>query len=70
MADVKGYNEVGMSKVLTTAAELTKRASFLLGECDSILMPSVSKVSYRKEAALCLAEAEELIAAVRKEGSL
>lgn len=61
---IKSYNERGLASVLDGADDLIKRAAGLYRSLDSSAPPAV-KSSYRKEAEVCLAEAEELIAAVR-----
>lgn len=67
---IEGYSEGGLSAVLKGAAALVDRASFLLGEIKVAITPPAVSQAYRKEAACCLAEAEELISSVRAEGRL
>ena len=67
---VKDYNEKGLASVLDGAANLVERAAKKLREIESYATPPAVSESYRREATVCLAEAEELIAAVRKESGL
>ena len=67
---VKGYNDKGMASVLDGAYDLIKRAAGLLREINNTMTPPAVSQSYRREASMCLAEAEELISAVRAEHRL
>ena len=60
-----GYHEDGLASVLIGAANLVERAADRLRECRTSRAPPAVAKAYRKEVALCLAEAEELIVAVR-----
>jgi hypothetical protein len=62
---MKGYNEKGLSGMLDVAGDLVKRAAKLFDDCGNSAVPAAAKPALRKELELCLAEAEELIAAVR-----
>lgn len=63
---IADYNERGLASVLDAAAELATRAANALRKSGEVLASPLVSESYDKEADLCLAEAEELIAAVRK----
>ena len=67
---VKGYNEKALASVLDGAADLIERAAKKLREMESYCTPLPVSESYRREATVCLSEAEELISAVRKESGL
>lgn len=64
---ISGYNERGLAKVLDGAHDLVKRAADLYRGMDSIGPSPIVKSAQKREIDLCLAEAEELIAAVRAE---
>lgn len=67
---VKGYSENGLAKVLEAAKDMLERAARCIRAAGDLGVPNATNASYRKEASLCLAEAEELIAAVRHEARL
>lgn len=62
---IKGYNEKGLAAVLDGAANLIERASTALFKIGTYGTPPAVQEALRKEANLCMAEAEELIAQVR-----
>jgi len=65
---LKDYRERGLSDVLRCAEEMVGRAAKLLSDCAATVPIAVSNAK-KREANLCLAEAEELIARVRAAGS-
>lgn len=62
---IKDYDEKGLAAVLDGAANLIQRASSALYKSGEYGTPPRVGTSLRKEANVCLAEAEELIAEVR-----
>jgi hypothetical protein len=62
---IKDYDEKGLASVLDGVADLIQRASTALFKIGSFGTPPSVAASLRKEANLCLVEAEELIAQVR-----
>jgi hypothetical protein len=64
----KGYNEQGFAAVLDGAHNLVGRAAHLFREIKTAVTPPAVSAAYRREADACLAEAAELIEAVRNRG--
>lgn len=67
---MRGYNERGFASVLDGVADLITRAAKLFRDLNNTQTPPAVKAAYRREITACLAETEELIAALRKEASL
>lgn len=66
---IKEYNGPGLAKILEGAADMIQRAATLYAAFSTVGgPPPCVRVAMRKEAEICLAEAEELIAKVRAEG--
>lgn len=62
---LRDYTDQGIAAVLDGVVDLIGRAATLRRNTKTAIIPPLVAAAWRKEADLCLAEAEELIARVR-----